>query len=543
MFKKLFSISSKTITSAAIIIAAASLISRLLGVLRDRVLAGEFGAGETLDIYYAAFRIPDLIFNLLVLGAISAGFIPIFSDYVKRDQLSGFIPGAKFKAWELVSNLLNILIVGLIIICGLFIFFTPALLKYLTPGFNPEMRLQTVAMTRIMMLSPIILGVSAILGGVLQSYKRFFIYSIAPIMYNVGIIFGALFFVGLFGIYGLAWGVVFGAALHLLIKLGGVFELGWRPKFVFKLFDPGIIKLAKMMAPRTLSLAVSQLNLFVITVIASTLSAGSITIFNLANNLQYFPLGIFGVSFAIAAFPTLSELTDKKEEFVANLSQTLRQIMFYIVPASALLIILRAQIVRVILGSGKFDWSATIATMDMLAFFSISLFAQALIPLLARAFYARQNTAIPFIAGLISAVINVILSLILAKYLGVAGLALAFSLSSLLNLCILWIILHLQFESLDELNILWSVIKISVATFCLAGVVQALKYFTESFFGTKTFIGIFAQGFISGGVGLLIYFAVGLLLGSPELLMLLTSLRRRFFKSYKPQEVIDPAAE
>ena len=413
MFKKIFNIKTSTITSAAVVIGAASLISRVLGIFRDRVLAGEFGAGETLDVYYAAFRIPDLIYNIVVLGAISAGFIPVFSFLLKRDKVFGILPGKQDQAWRLVSNLLNIMVLGLIVICAVMIILADNLMKFVVPGFAGEQFELAVKMSRIMFLSPILLGISAVLGGVLQTFKRFFIYSLAPIVYNVGIIIGALFLVNWFGIYGLAWGVALGAIMHMLIQLGATIGLGWRPQFVIDFKDESMITIFRMMVPRTMSLAISQINLLVITIIGSTLAAGSITVFNFANNLQYFPLGIFGISFAIAAFPTLSELVSKKDEFINSLSATLRQILFFIIPSASLLIILRAQIVRAVLGSGKFSWSDTVATMDTLAFFSISLFAQALIPLLTRAFYARQDTKTPFIIGIISAVINVALSLIL----------------------------------------------------------------------------------------------------------------------------------
>ncbi len=530
MLKKLFNAESKTITSAAIILGAASLVSRLLGVLRDRVLAGEFGAGVELDMYYAAFRIPDLVFNLLVLGALSAGFIPVFTTYLK----------SKNKAWELVNDTLNVMFLALILISGLLIVIAPWLVKIITPGFSLEQLKITTNLTRIMFLSPIFLAISGIFGSVLQSFKRFFVYSLAPILYNIGIIIGALFFVPRLGIFGLAWGVVFGALMHLLIQIPPVISLGYHYKWYFNLTHSGLLKILKMMVPRTLGLIVSQVNLLVVTIIGSTLAAGSITIFNLANNIQSFPLGIFAISFAIAAFPALSELARNKKEFIKSLSLAIRQILFLIIPSSALLIVLRAQIVRVTLGSGRFDWEDTILTLETLSLFAISLFAQSLVLILARAFYARQDSKTPFYVGLISAFANIILALMLVESLGVAGLALAFSLASILNFILLILILHYQIGQLDGQKISISSLKILIATFMLALIAQAAKYPLEQITGLETFLGVASQALVATLAGLAAYFLICWLLKSEELILLIESIKRKIGKRPQiPEEIME----
>jgi putative peptidoglycan lipid II flippase len=524
---------SKTITGAALLLGAASLASRFLGVLRDRVLAGEFGAGDTLDVYYAAFRIPDLIFNLLILGALSAGFIPIFT---------AAICGAKEKnekpkeAWEIANSVMNIMGVALAVLCGLFIVAAPWVVPLITPGFSPQKMSFTVAMTQIMMLSPFFLGFSNILGSILQSFKRFFVYSLAPIFYNVGIIIGALFFTRWWGIYGLAWGVVLGAAVHMLIQVPATWQLGFRYRWIFDLANKKVRAIGKMMIPRILGLAVSQINLVVMTVIASTLVPGSLAVFNLANNLQYFPIGIIGISFAVAAFPLLGEFAaaGKKEEMVKSFSHTTRQIIFFIVPASVLLLVLRAQIVRVIFGSGYFDWEDTILTADTLAYFVLSLFAQALIPLLARFFYALHNTRTPFFIGLISAVVNVLAAIFLVKPWGVTGLAMAFSLASILNFCLLWIMLRIKFGPLDEGNILKSTLKISAAASLMAFATQIMKAILAPYVDMQTFLGVLGQGFGAGSVGIFIFSVVALALGSHEINAVRDAVKYKLFKIKKP---------
>jgi len=520
MLRKLFNKQSKTITSAAILLGAASLVSRLLGILRDRVLAGEFGAGPELDMYYAAFRIPDLVFNLLVLGALSAGFIPVFTSYLKT----------KKQAWELVNIVLNVMFVGLILVSGLLIFLAPWVVKLIAPGFDSLQLEITTVLTRIMFLSPIFLGISGIFGSVLQSFKRFFIYSLAPILYNIGIIIGALFFVPSLGIYGLAWGVVFGALMHMVVQSLAVISLGYKYQWSFNLNHKGLLKILKMMLPRVLGLVVIQINFLIVTIIGSTLAAGSIAVFNLANNIQSFPLGIFGISFAIAAFPSLSEFVKQKKKFIDTLSLTIRQILFLIIPASALLIVLRAQVVRVILGSGRFDWEDTVLTLEALSLFAFSLFAQALILVLTRSFYAQHDSKTPFYTGLISAFANIVLAVMFIEPLGVAGLALAFSLSSILNFVLLTLVLHYRLGKLDGQRITISFGKISVATFMLAIAAQAIKYPIEQIMGLQTFIGVATQATAATLGGLIVYFVVCWLLRSEELNLFLSVLKRKLGK-------------
>jgi len=530
MIKKLFQGQINNITIAAGLVAFSSLVSRFLGIFRDRILAGEFGAGDTLDVYYAAFRVPDLIFNLLVLGALSAGFIPIFTSLLKNPlaKVKGWVKGKQNEeAWDLVNDLLNILLLGLIIFCSLGIIFAPALTRLIAPGFNSEMQSLTSSLTRIMFLSPLLLGISSVLGGILQSFRRFFVYSLAPIMYNIGIIIGALYLVPIWGIHGLAWGVVLGAALHMLVQLPMAIRLGFRHNLRINFKSSQIKKIGTMMIPRTMSLAISQINLVVITIIASTLAVGSLAVFNFANNLQSFPIGIFGISFAIAAFPAMSAVAFNRRKLISNFSSTLRQILFFIVPATVLLITLRAQIIRVVLGTGSFNWEDTILTMNTLGFFSISLFAQACLPLLIRVFYARHNSSTPFFIGLVSAMANVVLSLWLSRSYGVAGLALGFSIASIFNFILLWLALHIEVGNLDELRILSSTIKFSVAA-VLAGItVQSVKLLVWPYIDMTRTWGVFTQGFLAGLSGILIYALICALLRSEEFIAIWSPVKCR----------------
>ncbi|MBU1292131.1 murein biosynthesis integral membrane protein MurJ [Patescibacteria group bacterium] len=435
MIKAFLNNKSKTIASAAIILGAASLVSRFLGLIRDRILAGTFGAGDELDIYYAAFRIPDLVFSLLVIGAISAGFIPIFISYLNKDRN---------KSWYLANSILNIISLSLIIICLILIVFAPWLIKLITPGFSLEKTALTVELTRIMFLSPLFLGLSAILGGILQSFGRFLVYSLGPIMYNLGIIFGILFLVEPFGLTGLAYGVVIGAFLHMVVQIPTVYFCGFRWKPIFDFKFEGVRRIFKMMPSRIINLALNQITLVIMTIFASFLAIGSIAVYNLSYNIVSFPLGVFGVSFAIAAFPELSKQAQKKNipEFNKVFYTTFRKILFLIVPASLIFIILRQLIVKIILGTGQFGLEEIILTSQTLGYFSIGLFAEALILLFLRGFFAWEDTKTPFVIGFLSAIVRLSGAWYLSSFMGVPGLALGFSIGSILHLALLFIVLR-----------------------------------------------------------------------------------------------------
>ncbi|MDQ1284266.1 MAG: putative lipid flippase MurJ, partial [Patescibacteria group bacterium] len=451
---------SNSVISAAFVITVAGLASRFLGLIRDRFLASTFGAGDTLDVYYAAFRIPDLIYNLLILGALSAAFIPVFTGLISREK--------EDEAWKMANSIMNLALIFIIFLSVILAILAPFLMKIITPGFSPEKAGQAVLFTRIMFLSPLFLGISGIFGGILTSFKHFLVYSIAPLFYNLGIIIGVVVFVKLWGPIGLAWGVVLGAFLHMLAQYPAARALGYRHAWSLKecFFDREVRKVIRLMIPRTLGIAINQINLFVITIFASTLAAGSLAIMNFAQNLQGVPLGIFGSSFAIAVFPTLSAFHAKKDDqgFIEAFSKTFRQILFFVIPASVFILLLRAQLVRVILGAGKFDWEDTVLTFQVLGIFSLSLFAQCLVPLLARSFYSLHDTKTPFYIALAAEAVNILAVFLLIGKFQILGLAMAFSLASLVQMSLLLFALRTRFETLDDKMIIQSVVKIAAAS-------------------------------------------------------------------------------
>ena len=532
MIKRLFQKKSQTIASAAIIVASFSILSRFVGFIRDRILAGTFGASHELDVYFAAFRIPDLFFQLMVVGALSASFIPLFTKYYRHKKPE--------RAWRLTNKVLNLLALAFGVIVFVAMLLAPWLAPLVAPGFDAAKQAAVADMSRIMFLGQFFLAISMVFGSVLQGTKRFVLYSMAPVLYNVGIITGVLVFVPILGDIGLAWGVVFGTLLHLLLQAVGVFTLGYRyePIFVFK--DPDVIYTLKHMLPRVLGLAVNQLNFLGMTVLASLLVAGSVTLLQFAYNLNFFSIGVIAISYAVAAFPTFCELAqqNKRAQFTKSFSQAARQILFFIAPATILFIALRAQIVRVVLGAGAFDWPSTITTANTLGFFALSFFAQSLVFLLVRAYFAFEDTITPFVVGLFTSVVNLSIAYIAIKQYGVEGFGIAYSISAVFQLVLLWVPLRGRIGSLDEWRIFTSMGVISIAALGCAVATQLVKGIVVKVITLDTFLGVLAQGVLAGAAGLTVYLLIAYAFKSDEMMVFLRGIHRRVFKKTQIEEEI-----
>ncbi len=543
MIQKFLNSQTKSISSASLILAVSYLLSAFLGLIRDRLLAGTFGAGTELDVYYTAFTVPDFIALILIFGAISSAVIPIFSSYLIK---------SKDEAWKYVSLLLNVFLGFLIIVCGILMIFTPAIISAMAPGFSGEKRELAITLMRIMFLSPIILGASNMISGILQVFHRFVVTAIAPLLYNLGIIIGILFFVPKFGLAGLAWGVVLGGVLHLLIQLPAFIFSGFKYKASFNYKDPGVSKTIKLMVPRSLGLGAGQLNTIATTAIASTLMAGSIAVFNLANNLSSILVNAVAVSVSTASFPSMAMafLNDEKDEFLRKFSSIFRQIIFLVVPLSLLILILRAQIVRVVLGAGKFNWADTKLTTACLGILALNLIAQALILFLSKTFYAAHNTKIPAIISGATVVFNIILSLFLVwlvrfspgfniflqnllrlggvANIGVIALALAYSITAVLEGALLLYMFYKKFPKLHVKEISDSLYKILIASLIMVILTFATRQLLGSVVSLQTFWGIFFQLIISGSVGVATYAVTTHLLKSPESKTIVDSFLKKF---------------
>lgn len=501
----------------AFIIGFFSVLSKIFGLVRERLIAYHFGASELSDVYYSSFRLPDLIYNTLILGALTLAFIPVFQKVWSKDKKEGLLLANS------TLNLFLIIIITLVIIGAIF---APQLVVFFTPGFDSWQLAQATQMTRIMLLAIIFFVASNIIGGVLNSWKKFFSFSVAASFYNIGIIMGILLY-PYFGLTALAWGVCLGALLHLLVQLPEAYKNGWRYRPILS-FSPELKRVIKLMIPRTVGLAASQVNFIVTTMIASTLTAGSIAVFNLANNLQSLPISILAVSLAVAVFPSFTEAvgTNDVRLFAYNFSVNIRRLLFLLIPISVLMLILRAQIVRVTLGSGAFDWQATYYTAQTLGLFALSIFAQGLVPLLVRSYHAFEDSKTPMMLSIVSVVLNMVLALFLSAPLGVMGLALAFSIASIFNMLLLYIFLNIHADHINHSEILNSVLKISVNSFLAGFVAYASLYFLANLVNMRTFLGIFIQGVGAGLMGLLTYLILAIVFRLEEVVIVKKGVSR-----------------
>ena len=536
---------------AAYLLAAFALGSQLLALVRDRLLASTFGASHTLDMYYAAFRIPDFLFATIASLLSLYALLPVLS------RLEHEHPGLMVS---FLRRILLIFFVGMGVIAAVVAVFVPEISRAIAPGIvDPSF----VPLIRILLLQPILLGASNILASFTQFRHRFLLYSISPLLYNLGIIFGIMVLYPRIGVAGLGWGVVLGALFHMLIQLPFFLSEEATPELPQKETYKELIAVLGLSIPRTLALAAGQISLLILVSMASIFAVGSISVFMFAYNLQAVPLTIIGVSYSVAAFPTLARLhaSGKHKEFAQYIETALRHIFFWAIPATIFVIVLRAQLVRVILGGGAFDWAATRLTAAALALFILSLVAQSLSLLIARAYYASGNTRKPLYYGTIDVGVSVISAFLLAtlfhssefvrafvesllRVADVGGttvlmLALGFALGSIMEFVVgYWFFIrdfkvpHERITALVFQSFSASVIG-GAAAYC----VLALSGATT---GTHTVLAVIFQGFAAGVVGLVVLVITLALLGNHELAETFAAFHTRIrARSAVPVETTD----
>lgn len=540
---------------AAYLLGIFTLTSQVLALLRDRILAHEFGAGVTLDLYYAAFRIPDLLYVLL--GS-------LVSVYVLIPFLSERLLISTEKVRELLSSLYSFFLI-LIASTSLVVFFlAPQLVPLLFPGFEEALHPDLTLLIRILLLQPIILGVSNLCASVTQVYQKFLLYGVSPILYNIGIIFGVLFLYPLLGIAGLALGVAIGAILHMAIQLPFMISHKLFPSFTLSIEWSVVRKILSMSIPRTLTLSVGQMLSFVFISIASYMTVGSIAVFSFAFNLQSVPLAIIGVSYSVAAFPILSRFisTGDTQSFIHHIGTALRHIVFWAFPATVLLIVLRAQVVRTVLGTGEFDWADTRLVAAGLALFALSLFAHSVMLVIVRAYYAAGNTLKPFlinavssIAGLSSATLLLSVfslhepfQLFMEALLRVEGLPgtevlmlpLGYTIGMLFNAMFLLVFFGQDFSPLSGV-LARAVLHSGFASLCAGIVAYTGLNLMDDVVDINTFIGIALQGAVAGVLGLIAYVAVLYALKNAEVGEVIGAFHHKL--SAKPTQLPDEQME
>lgn len=539
----------KGLHQAAYMLAFFTLLSQILAFFRGRLLAGEFGAGIELDVFYAAFRIPDFMFVLLAAIVSVAILVPYLIKTEARSEEA---------AAKLINSVFTVFVSISIIILLITAFFTPAIAEMLFPKIvESSLGLEFIMLIRVMLISPFILGVSSLFGSILQAEKRFIPYALAPVFYNAGIIFGILYFYPKWGIVGLAWGVVFGAILHVLIQIPAILRTRYIPRLTMNFQGKELKEMLSLAIPRTLTYASDQFNISLLLAIAGLMYTGSVSIFSFAFMLESVPLALIGASYSLAAFPTLSKLYADGDikKFVDHFSSAAAHIIFWSFPAIALLVVLRAQVVRTVFGTGEFNWTDTRLTAASLAVFAIAIVAQGLNLLFVRGFYAAGKTWRPFFTHAITTLIIAFSAIwymnlfenvpqvqfFFEKLLKIESLPgslvvvlpLAYLTGTLINCALLWNAFERQFTAFSDR--LWRVIFHSFSASVIMGFVTYWGLvFLEPLGKEQTTFGVFLQGLGAGLIGIVAWVLIMILLGNREFSAVIQTLRSRIWKSPKP---------
>jgi len=526
-----------SVRSAAVVLMTMVFTSRVLGLIRDRLLAARFSPDE-LGVYLAAFRMPNFLFELLVMGALTSAFIPVYTKYIAK--------GKQEEAWRISNTLINVSVILLLCVSVPLLIWTKQISMFIAPGFSPSEIDRMVQFTRFMMVLqvfPLLIG--NFFTGILQSHHMFFLPALAPVIYNLGIISGILFFSGSLGLWGPVIGVGIGAFLFLVIQIPPLLKLGYRQRLTMDVKNEGVREIGKLMLPRTAGLAVSQVDTTVDLMLSSLLGARMVTVFSFAQQLQQLPIGLFGATVAQAAFPLLSQASasDDKEQYMKTITSAINQIMFFIMPISVLFIVLRIPIVRLVFGASRFDWEATVLTGVTLSAFSISLSAQALSQLITRGFYALYDTMTPMIIAVITIALNTILSIIFVQVLHypVWALGLSTTIASFFNIAFLLIFLERRLGKKVLVQMMTTPAKIVVASI-LTGVALyvPLKLFDQLIFDTTRTFGLLLLAGVSSVIGLSVYMFFVWMFGVTEaksFMALLTKFR------HPKQIILEPANE
>lgn len=504
------------ILSAAFVIAFSVAASRILGLIRYRLLAARFGDEiELLDSFIAASVLPDAIFEVFIFGTIALAFIPVFSQYLSREKLE--------RAWELSSKMITIGLLVFVIATTAIITLASFIAPVIAPGLvakDPTAAILIARLLRIMIFAQLFFVISIFLTGILQSFQRFLIPATASIFYNIGIIISIIFLTPVLGIYAPALGMVLGALLHLIIQLPLALSLGFKFKLKFDWQDRDVRETFSLMWPRSVSLALMRLSDIINIALASIATVGSIVAFNFAQVLQFVPISLFAGSLAQAALPSLSiEINAKRyEQFKKLFIESLHQILFLILPAAAILAILRIPAVRLVFGAREFPWEITVLTGRTLIAFSIGIAAQAVMLLLARSFYAIRDSFTPVKVTIFTTSLNVILSVtfILVLKLSIIWLALAYSTANITAALLLLFILDRK-VNFDKRQLLLPIVKmlfISAAT--AVALYIPMKLLDQLVFDTTRTIGLLLLTGVAGVVGMSVYIFLSWLLNVRE---------------------------
>ncbi|WKZ25299.1 MAG: murein biosynthesis integral membrane protein MurJ [bacterium] len=474
-FKSLLTEQQNSVLSAATLIMIMIVVSRLLGLVRQRVLAHYF-MPQDLSLFFAAFRLPDTIFEVLVFGTFASAFIPVFTKTLKI---------SKSRAWRVAGVVANWGGLIFLTLASIVVIFAPLIYKWLTPGFSPDDQNLIANFARILFIAQGFFVISYVLTAVLESSKRFFVPALAPLFYNLGIIIATVVFSNKYGLYAPAIGVVLGSILHFSIQLPLAYKLGFRFSRSLKITND-VKKIARLSLPRIIEVSFLQVAKFVELTFASLISVPAYTYFTFGNSIQLLPVGLFGTSIAKAALPTLSAQADDIPAFKKTLYQTLNQVVFLMMPIVAFLVVARIPVVRLIFGTDIFTWDATVQTSLVVSAFAIGIFSQAANSILARSFYALSDTRTPVKVSVVTLLFNILLNyiLVIVYKLPVWSLALAFSISMIIQSVILFILITRRIH-----NGLNTALYLPILKSIIGGLVSgSTMYFILKFFDKSVWI-------------------------------------------------------
>lgn len=523
-----------SVLSAATVIMLMITFSRILGLFRNRILA-HFFTTETLSMYFAAFRLPEFFFEILIFGSLASAFVPTFTHYLSKKE--------EKEAWYIANVSLNIGLVIFAFLAIIFFIFTKPLYHLIAPGFNSEQINLVVRLAQILIFCQGFFIFSFFLTGVLESFQRFLVPAIAPLFYNLGIILGTIILAPKIGIYGPVVGAVIGAFFHFLIQLPLATHLGFRPQIKLDIKHPGVREIGRLAMPRVIELTFLQISKSAELFFSTLVSVGAFTYYTFANSLQLLPIGLFGTSIAKASLPMLSYQSANGDliQFRTTFTTLFNQIVFLTIPSSIFLAILRVPVVRIVFGAGRFDWLATVQTGYVLSAFCFGITAQALIYLLNRAFYAFHDTKTPVKISIISQVLYLVLGLflILILKLPIWSLALAFSISAITQFLLLLIFLKRKISLLDINLIIKPLVKILFSAVS-AGLVMylILKKFDRVIFDTRYVSNLIILTAILAFSGLSIYLVLVKLLKVEEIKILGRVFRRLNFSQLDQDDVV-----
>ncbi len=518
----------------SLIVMGGYLLSRVTGLLRDIIITRTFGTSAEIGAYYAAFRVTDMLYMIIIGGALGSSFIPVFIQIWQRD-------GAE-RAWHLASAVVTWALTILTVASMLLWLLAPQVTAWFFPGTPAEMAL-TAQLIRLFLLSPLLLGLGGLAMAALNAHDRFTLPALAPAIYNIGIISGALLLAPTMGIWGLAWGVIIGAALYLLIQLPALFwglHMRLRPSFGRAV--PEIRTIGLQMTPRVFGQAAAQISLLITAILTVRLEFGRERLAGLqyAYQLMLLPYGVFSLSLSTVAFPRLARLFSEGQidELQASVRQTLSTILFLTLPAAVALIVLAVPLVRVLFQRAEFDEISLVYTFVPLLGYATALPAFAAAEILIRSFYAMQRTWIPVLLGILQVSLNLALgSLALTLGYGVGMLALAFSVANTTEAVLLALLLGRSLPGIWRDWYLWrSLAAATLASLILGGGLWLLRWLSlpllpylqagATYEWQQDLLPLLAWLVVVGGVGVLLYIGTTTVLGSGEARALWRRLRR-----------------